>query len=132
MIWVPMAAKAFNRCENTPRAALHCRCKRQRSGSADGSAPGHRRQDHERVVRADRGLEPLQHAHVLVVHVDVHVAVELAALREELALGGGVLLRERAQHVPDVAAVDGDFLLAPRGRAEDGWDLYGAHGAADY
>src|SRR5437868_13707780 len=127
-----MAAKSFTRCENTPRAGLHCRCKRLEKRSADESAAGHRRQDHEYVVRTDRGLEPLQHAHVLVVHIDVHVAVELAALREELALGGRVLVRERAQHVADVPAIHRHFLLPACGGAEDGWDLYGAHGAADY
>ena len=38
------------------------------------------------------GVEPVEHAHVLVVEVHVHVAVEVALLGEQLRLGGRVLL----------------------------------------
>src|ERR671931_149 len=41
---------------------------------------GHRGEDHERVLGPQCRLEPAQHAHVLVVHVDVDVAVELPTL----------------------------------------------------
>ncbi len=48
------------------------------------SAAGHRRQDDDGVAVGDRGLEPVEHPHVLVVEVDVDVAVEVAVLAEEL------------------------------------------------
>src|ERR687884_1414828 len=54
---------------------------RESAGGARGSsAPGHRRPDDQRVRAAHRRVEPVQHAHVLVVQVDVDVAVELAVL----------------------------------------------------
>src|SRR4051794_10746802 len=94
-------------------------------------AAGHRRQDHERVAVLDGRFEPVEHAHVLVVQVDVHVAVQLAVLAEQLALGLRVLRRERAQHLADVLAVGLDFLRAARRVPEDRGDLDDAHAAGD-
>ena len=65
--------------------------------SPGSAAPGHRREDDERVRLADRRLEALEHADVLVVEVHVHVAVEVAVGAEELGLGLRMGLGERAQ-----------------------------------
>jgi len=70
-----------------------------------GSAAGHRREDHERVGVADRRIQPVQHAHVLVVEVDVHVPVQRAVGAEQLILGGRVIGREVAEDLADVRAV---------------------------
>ena len=74
------------------------------------------------------GLEPVLHPHVLVVDVDVHVAVQLAVGREELALGLRVLAGEPRRTSPTVRAVD----LRPRScpltdGPQHGWDLHGRH-----
>src|SRR5437763_15548255 len=82
------------------------------------SAAGHRRQDHQRVSVAHGRIQAVEHADVLVVQVDVHVAVELAVLAEQLPLGVGVLPRERAQDLADVRPVRGD-LLRPSGRGPE-------------
>ena len=50
------------------------------------------------------GVQPVEHADVLVVEVDVDVAVELPVGAEQLRLGRGVLLGERAQDRADVVA----------------------------
>ena len=47
-----------------------------------------------------RGAEAIEHAHVLVVEIDVDVAVEVAFGREQLALGGGVRAGEVTQDGP--------------------------------
>src|ERR1700686_3977749 len=57
------------------------------SKSIARSAAGHGREDHHGVAVGDRGVEAVQHPHVLVVEVDVDVAVEVAVGAEELALG---------------------------------------------
>ena len=49
----------------------------------------------------DAGLEPVLHAHVLVVDVDVHVAVQLALAGEELVAGLRVLPGEPLEHLAD-------------------------------
>src|SRR4051794_39323215 len=72
----------------TPEARGRCR-------TALVGAAGHRRQDDERVAVLDPGVEPVEHAHVLIVEVDVHVAVELAFAAEQLGLRRGVLARQR-------------------------------------
>src|SRR3954469_5108368 len=90
----------------------------------------HRRQDHEGVALTDRCIQALQDPNVLVVQIDVHVAVELPVLAEELALGIGVLLRQRAEHLAHVRARGGHLLLASGGRAQYGWNLDRAHGRA--
>src|SRR6185436_11131783 len=54
------------------------------SGRLNRLSAGHRRQDHQRVRVGERRVEAVEHAHVLVVLVDVHVPVQLAALPEEL------------------------------------------------
>ena len=77
---------------------------------------------------ADGGVEPVEHPHVLVVEVDVHVAVELAVGSEELRLGLRVGRGERAQHLADVAAVGVDLLLAAGRRAQDRGDANRGHG----
>ena len=41
--------------------------------------------------------EAVQHSHVLVVQIDIHVAVQLAAIGEELRARAGMRLREGAQ-----------------------------------
>src|SRR2546428_2393767 len=46
----------------------------------------HGRQDDQRIGVADRSLQPGQHAHVLVVQINVDVAVEFTVLGKELAL----------------------------------------------
>src|SRR4051812_14949091 len=81
--------------------------------------PGHGRQDDQHVAVVDRGVEAVEDPYVLVVQVDVDVAVELAAVAEELALGGRMLVGERAQDLADVRAVGADLLRAARGRAQD-------------
>src|SRR3954463_8620104 len=86
------------------------------------SAARHGRQDHQHVAVADLGLEALQHAHVLVVEVDVDVAVELAAVAEDLRLGRRMLVGERAEDLADGRPAGGDLLLAAGGRAQHGWD----------
>ena len=78
------------------------------------AAAGHGRQDHDRVAVFDRGVEAVEHPHVLVVEVDVDVAVELAVLAEELGLGVGVLAGQRAQDLADVAAGGLDLGLRRR------------------
>ena len=55
------------------------------------SAPGHRRENHQRVRVPNRCIQPIQHAHVLVVEVDVDVAVERAVGTEQLILSGRVV-----------------------------------------
>ena len=73
------------------------------------------------VAAADRGVEAVEHAHVLVVEVDVDVAVQLAAAGEQLRLGVGVLVGQRAQDVADVVAAGVDLLdAAGRGRSTGG------------
>src|SRR4051795_9622973 len=94
------------------------------------TAAGHRRQDNEGVALTDRSIQALQDPNVLVVQIDVHVAVQLPVLAEELALGIGVLLGQRAEHLAHVRARGGHLLLAARGRAEYGWNLDRAHGRA--
>src|SRR5438128_11210028 len=64
----------------------------------------HRGQDDQRIGVADRGLQSLQHPYVLVVQIDVHVAVQLALLGKQLALGLGMAACESAKHPADVAA----------------------------
>src|SRR5689334_24600280 len=59
----------------------------------DTSSPaGHRRQDDERVALLDGRAEAVEDAHVLVVEVDVHVAVQRPVGAEQLGLGRRVLL----------------------------------------
>src|SRR5437660_9559563 len=86
-------------------------------------ASGHRREDHEGVALAHRGVQPLEHADVLVVEVDVDVAVELATVREQLRLRAGMRVDQRPQDLAHVASSGGDLLLASDRRAQDGWDL---------
>src|SRR3954447_18920097 len=86
-------------------------------------AAGHRRQDDERVRAADRRLEAVEDADVLVVEVDVDVPVEPAVVGEELRLRLGVRRGQRVQHRADVVAIGRNLALAARGRAQDGWDL---------
>src|ERR1700742_345046 len=100
------------------------RARRTRRRSATA---GHRRQDHDGVGRSDRRVEAVEHAHVLVVEGDVDGAVQLAVLREELALRLRVLARERAQDLADARAVGLDLLRAADGAAQDRWDLDRAH-----
>src|SRR5829696_1443456 len=119
-----------------PRARRKGRAHRERGAArcplaSRRSAPGHRRQDHERVALVDRRLEPLEDPHVLVVHVHVHVPVERPVLAEELVLGVGMLLGERAQDLPHVAACRRDLALAARRGPQDGWDLDGGHARAE-
>ena len=73
--------------------------------SASRSAPPAMAGRMTSVSRPRRGVEPVEHPHVLVVQVDVHVAVQLAVLAEQLALGAGVLRGQRAQHLADVRAL---------------------------
>src|SRR5919107_6163180 len=81
-------------------------------GGSSARAAGHRRQDHDGVAVGDARVEAVEHAHVLVVEVDVHVAVQLAVLGEELRLRLRVLRGEVPQHLADVAARGLDLLLA--------------------
>ncbi len=73
------------------------------------------------------GLEAVEHAHVLVVEVDVDVAVELALGREQLLLGAGMRLDQRAQGLADGGAVDRDLGLAAGLGAQHRWDLDRRH-----
>src|SRR5438045_3569457 len=50
-------------------------------------AAGHRRQDHQGVAFTYRCIQALENPNVLVVQIDVHVAVQLPVLTEELAFG---------------------------------------------
>src|SRR3954447_3892760 len=96
-------------------------------------AAGHRRQDDERVGAADRRLQAVEDAHVLVVQIDVHVAVEPAVLGEQLRLRLGVRVGQRVEHRADVVALGRDLALAAGRRAQDGWDLDLRHeGSAAY
>ena len=70
-------------------------------GDSSGSPAGHRRQDHKRVRLANGGVQPVEHAHVLVVEVDVDVAVERSVGGEQLVLRGRVVGGEVAQYVAD-------------------------------
>src|SRR5829696_3700333 len=53
-------------------------------GQKRRSAARHGRQDHDRVGLGHARVEAFEHANVLVVQVDVHVAVELTVLGEQL------------------------------------------------
>ena len=61
------------------------------------AATGHGREDDDGVAVVDRRLQAVEDADVLVVQVDVHVAVEIAVLGEELALGVRVSVDERGR-----------------------------------
>src|SRR5205807_2655112 len=89
----------------------------------------HRGQDDQRIGVADRGLQSFQHPYVLVIQIDVHVAVQLAVLGEELALGLGMAGGKRPEYLADVAALRADLLLAARRRPKDRRDLHRAHRA---
>src|SRR3712207_3872786 len=55
------------------------------------AAAGDRREDGDRVAVLDLGVERTGEAHVLVVDVDVHEAVQLALLGDEAVLQARVL-----------------------------------------
>ena len=88
----------------------------ERPAAAPSSAPaGHGRQDDQRVALADRRLEPVEHAHVLVVEVDVDVAVQLAVGAEQLAAAvSGCAVGERVEDLADVRAVGADLAARRR------------------
>jgi hypothetical protein len=62
------------------------------------------RSDGRSSAVADGRLEAVEHAHVLVVEIDVDVAVQGAVGSEQLALGRRVRRGEIAQHLADVRA----------------------------
>src|SRR5262249_15653507 len=80
-----------------------------------------------RVRLGGGGVESIQHAHVLIIEVDVDVAVQVPLGGEELLPCPRVLLRERAERVTDGLAVDGDLRLAVGLRAHHAWDLARRH-----
>src|SRR6478735_9024860 len=84
---------------------------------------GHGRQDHERVGLADRRVQTVEDADVLVVEIDVDIAVQRPVDAEELRLGGGVLLGERAQDRADVLAAGLHLLLAAHRGTQNRWNL---------
>src|SRR6185312_10948962 len=94
------------------------------------AAAGHCGEDDQGVALPHRRLEAVEHAHVLVVEVDVDVAVELALGGEELRARLRVGRREVVEHLADGRALGGDFLLAADGRPQHGWDLDGGHGGS--
>ena len=55
-------------------------------------AAGHCRQDDQCVAVADRGVEPVEHAHVLVVEVDEFAGPYGAVMSMGTAIGSGSLL----------------------------------------
>ena len=76
---------------------------RDRPGALLAPPAGHRRQDDHGVGVGDGRLEPVQHPHVLVVEIDVHVAVELAARRRTAGLGARVRSARPRSTSPTVA-----------------------------
>jgi hypothetical protein len=64
---------------------------------------------------------------VLVVEVDVDVAVEVAAVGEQLRRRLGMLLGDRAQDRADVLAAGVDLALAVRRRAQDRGNANSGH-----
>src|SRR5881394_3766280 len=105
-------------------------CAMRKEVAPAGSAAGHRGQDDDGVAIADRGLEPVQHPHVLVVEVDVDVAVEVALGAEELLFGGRVLGGQRSQHLADVGAGGVNLGLAPGLGTQYWWDANRCHRSA--
>src|SRR3954451_704056 len=116
-VCAPQDGKPFTR-ERSSRL----KDRRSRSSSAR-----HGRQDDQHVAVADLRIEALEHPHVLVVEVDVDVAVEVAAVSEDLGLRRRMVLRQRAEDLPDGGAAGRDLLLAAGGRAQDRRDLHGRH-----
>src|SRR5436190_10925874 len=107
--------------------ARSSRLKDRRSRS---SSARHGGQDDQHVAVADLRIEALEHPHVLIVEVDVDVAVEVAAVAEDLGLRRRMVLGQRAEDLPDGGAVGGDLLLAAGRRAQHGRDLHSRHGSA--
>src|SRR5439155_6669038 len=106
---------------SVPAVALNDRWSRSTTAARHGG------QDDEHVAIADGGVQPVQHAHVLVVEVDVHVAVQVPIGAEELALGLRVRARKRVQYLADVRALGSHLALAGHGRAERRWDADRRH-----
>ena len=91
-------------------------------------AAGHRRQDHQRVALADGRVEPVEHAHVLVVEVDVDVAVELALGGEQLALRSPGALAARSRSTSPTFSPEAlTSLLAARPSAQHRGNLDRRH-----
>src|SRR5690242_13961002 len=88
------------------------------------SAAGDGRDDFDDVGRADRGVQVVEVADVLVVHVDVDVLLELAAAVEDPLVELGVAGTEVAQDLAHGRALRLDAGLAvgvgsERGRNRD-------------
>src|SRR3954452_22855014 len=92
---------------------------------------GHGREDDERVAVLHRGAEAVEDAHVLVVEIDVHVAVERPVRAEQLGLRRGMLLGELVEQRADVRAGGLHLLLAAHGGAQHGRDLDRGHSRSE-
>ena len=75
--------------------------------------------------------QAVEDAHVLVVEVHVHIAVELALRGEQLARGRRVVGCEVAQHLADVGAGGAHLLLASNGGPQNRGYLDGGHRVND-
>src|SRR5262245_8525215 len=87
-------------------------------------AAGHRRQDGDRVAVRHRRLELGQVADVLVVHVDVHEAAQVAVLGEQPIPEAGVLRVEVREQCADRGARAVHRARAAGRLAQDGWDTH--------
>jgi hypothetical protein len=82
-----------------------------RCSQVDRSASRDRGDDADLDALADRGLNTVEEANVLIADEDVHEAAHTFVVHQ-LRLDSGVLSLEVVQHLGHVAPVDGNFLLA--------------------
>src|SRR5919199_656502 len=86
----------------------------------------HGRQNDHRILRADRGIEPLKVLDVLIVDEDVHEALQLIVLEQTIAQGW-IAICEVTQHLADRLTLGLYLLFATCLVTKHGWNAHGAH-----
>src|SRR5690349_1764923 len=85
-------------------------------------AAGDGRQDRNGVGLADLGVELVEVAHVVVVHVHVDELVQLAVFGDDLVLETGKAAHEVGEDLAQRGAVGVDDGLPARVRTKNRWD----------
>src|SRR6056297_526119 len=82
------------------------------------SAPGHRRDDQQRIAIVELGFQSVAGANVALAHEQVHVRPYLSASSQDAQARLGIPASKFLQRLGDAAGFDGDFLHAAGQRAQ--------------
>ena len=85
------------------------------------SAPGHRRDDQQRIAILKLGRQPVAGANVAFAHEQVHVRPYLSAASQDAQARLGILAPKFVQRLGDGVGFDGDSCTPPAsGRSASG------------